>query len=100
MAISYRLVGNLGGGWFFFSPADGARYRLPAGKYEVFVYRSVTARQVEIRHSKHGESMNVVTSLSGGVTTPDGVEWIEIKGAEKAIIMPTSQLGRRVPDRA
>lgn len=100
MAISFEKVGNLGGRGYFFRPADGARYRLPADQYEVFVYRSVTARQVEIRHSRHGESMNVVTSLSGGVTTPDGVEWIEIKGAEKAIIMPTSQLGKRVPDRA
>lgn len=100
MAISYRLVGNLGGGAYYFRPADGARYRLPADQYEVFVYRSVTARQVEIRHSRHGESINVITSLSGGVTTPVGVEWIEIKGAEKAIIMPTDQLGKRVPDRA
>lgn len=100
MAISYRLVGNLGGEGYYFSPADGARYKVPAGQYEVFIYRSVTARQVEIRHSRHGESMNVVTGLSGGITTPDGVEWIEIKGAEKAIIMPTDQLDKRVPDRA
>ena len=100
MAISYRRVGNLGGGGYYFSPADGARYKVPVGQYEVFVYRSVTARQVELRHSRHGESMNVVTGLSGGITTPDGVEWIEIKGADKAIIMPVDQLGRRVPDRA
>lgn len=100
MAISYRLIGNLGGGGYYFSPADGARYKVPAGQYEIFVTRSVTARQVEIRHSRHGESMNVVTGLSGGVTTPADVEWIEIKGAEKAIIMPVDQLGRRVPDRA
>ena len=101
MAISYRLIGNLGGGGgYFFRPADGARYRLPAGAYEIFVYRATRAQRVEIRHSKHGESMNVVTSLSGGVTTPDGVEWIEIKGADKVIIMPTDQLDKRVPDRA
>lgn len=99
MAISFEKVGNLGGGYFF-RPADGVRYELAAGVYEIFVYRSTRAQRVEIRHSRHDESMNVVTGLSGGVTTPDGVEWIEIKGAEKAIIMPTDQLDKRVPDRA
>lgn len=78
-------------------PVDGARYRLPAGQYEVFAYRSTKADRVEITHSKHNNAANIISRTSGGVTTWDGVEWIEIKGADRAIIMPTNQLDKRTP---
>lgn len=102
MTISFEKVGNLGGGGgYYFVPVDGARYRMPAGQYELFGYKKPTAANIFINHSKHSASdYSLITEASGGVTTPDGVEWIKIWGAEKAIIMPTDQLDKRVPDLA
>lgn len=100
MAITFEYVGNIGGGAYYFSPVDGVGYKVPAGRYEVFAYRSTQARHVEIQHSKHGNSANIISNLSGGITTPDGVEWIRVTGADKVIFMPVAQFGQRVPGRA
>ena len=100
MAISYRLVGNLGGGGYYFSPEDAVKYKLPTGQYEVFAYRDYQARQIQIKHSKDTSITNVISSYSGGVTTPEDIEWIQIWGASKALIMPVDQLDKRVPEKA